>query len=162
MALITVIKQIKAKQLFGFFRFFIRHPFFAVATFFATVKTYRIAERQFPKIHGKHNKANAFRHALWNWLIARACYKYSKNIEKVIRWTKDVTDWHEELFINEELPRLMDEHNNAIGRGFFAEYVTLSHEQIVEFLLKKIDGAVMVVSIVEVEKNPLELVYLED
>lgn len=162
MALVTVIKQIKAKQLFGFFRFFIRHPFFAVSTFFATVKTYRIAERQFPKIHGKHNKANAFRHALWNWLIARACYKYSKNIEKVICWTKDVTDWHEELFINEQLPRLMDEHNNAIGRDLFAEYVTLSHEQIVEFLLKKIDVAVMVASIEEVEKNPLELVYLED
>ena len=129
MALKTVLKQIKAKQVFGFFRFFIRHPFFAIATFFATVKTYKIAEKEFPGIHEKHNKANAFRHALWNALISKSCSHYSKNSDKIISWAKDVTDWHEELFVNEPLSRAMDLHNNEIGRMLYKINSKLSDKE---------------------------------
>lgn len=162
MALRTVLKQIKAKQLFGFFRFFLRHPLFAVATFFATVKTYKIAEEEFPKIHGKHNMANAFRHALWNALIAKACSKFSNNGEKILKWTKDVTDWHEELFINEELPRQMDLHNNEIGRGVFVKSKDSDTALIKQVLLDMIETSVKISSLDEFSKAMDELVYLED
>lgn len=162
MALRTILKQIKAKQLFGFFRFFIRHPLFAVSTFFATVKTYKIAEKEFAKIHGKHNKANAFRHALWNALIAKSCSRYSKNREYIIQWTKDVTDWHEELFINEPLSREMDLHNNQIGRDLFLNNGKISSEELTNVLLKSLNSAVLVLSLKDVSEAINVLVYLED
>ncbi|MDT0552351.1 DUF6973 domain-containing protein [Urechidicola vernalis] len=162
MALRTVLKQIKAKQLFGFFRFFIRHPLFAMATFFATVKTYKIAEKEFPKIHGKHNKANAFRHAIWNALIAKSCSRYSNNIEKILNWTKDVTDWHEELFVNDPLSRAMDIHNNEIGRSFFYINNEDSRDFIHRHLFELQKTSVKVSTIKEITCTTNELVYLED
>ncbi len=162
MALITIIKQIKAKQLFGFFRFFIRHPLFAVSTFFATVKTYNIAEKEFTKIHGRNNKANAFRHALWNALIAKSCSTYSNNKKNIIRWTKDVTDWHEKLFVNESLSREMDLHNNQIGRELFINHDKLSSKELSNVLLKSLNSAVFVLSLKGISEATNELVYLED
>ncbi|OIQ37259.1 MAG: hypothetical protein BM563_08845 [Bacteroidetes bacterium MedPE-SWsnd-G1] len=162
MALRTVLKQIKAKQLFGFFRFFIRHPLFANATFFATVKTYKIADKEFPKIHGKHNKANAFRHALWNALIAKSCSRYSNNIEKILNWTKDVTDWHEELFVNDPLSRAMDLHNNEIGRSVFNVNNEKSLDFIHQYLFELQKTSVKVSTIEEITCTINELVYLED
>ena len=162
MALKTVLKQIKAKQLFGFFRFFIRHPLFALATFFATVKTYKIAEKEFPGIHGKHNKPNAFRHALWNALISKACSRYSKNYDKIISWAKDVTDWHEELFVNDPLSRAMDLHNNEIGRRLFKSNSELSIKELTEKLLKDLNTSVQVESLEEISNATNEMVYLED
>lgn len=162
MALKTVLKQIKAKQLFGFFRFFIRHPFFAIATFFATVKTYKIAEKEFPGIHGKHNKANAFRHALWNALISKSCSRYSRNSDKIISWAKDVTDWHEELFVNEPLSRTMDLHNNEIGRRLFQSNSKFSDKEFSEKLLNDLHTSIHVESLQEISNATNEMVYLED
>ena len=162
MALRTILKQIKAKQLFGFFRFFIRHPLFAVSTFFATVKTYKIAEKEFAKIHGKHNKANAFRHALWNALIAKSCSTYSNNKEKIIRWAKNVTDWHEKLFVNESLSREMDLHNNQIGRDLFLNNDKISSEELTNVLLKSLNSAVLVFSLKDISEATNVLVYLEE
>lgn len=162
MSVWNVLKSIKAKQLFGFFRFFIRHPLFAVATFFATVSTYKIAEEEFPKIHGKLNKANAFRHALWNYLIAKSCSRYSKNEKKIIRWTKDVVDWHEELFINKPLPREMDLHNNEIGRDLFVSSNDLEVPELRSQLLELLKSSRKVTSLKEITKAKGDLVYLEE
>lgn len=162
MALRTIVKQIKAKQLFGFFRFFIKNPFFTVATFFATVNTYAISEKKFPKIHGKHNKANAFRHALWNGLIAKSCLKFSKDISKVSLWAKAITDWHEDLFINDPLHREMDLHNNKIGRILFKSHSDNSNEEFIEIFLNALDTSKKVASIEEISKTNHELVYLEE
>lgn len=162
MAFRTILKQIKAKQLFGFFRFFIRHPLFALSTFFATVRTYKIAEKEFPKIHGKHNKANAFRHALWNTFIAKSCSRFSKNTKKIITWTEDVTNWHEELFVNDDLPKEMDLHNNEIGRGLFLKESKKSEDYLSQLLLNLSNSSVKVKTVEEIFRATDQLVYLED
>ncbi len=162
MALRTIVKQIKAKQLFGFFRFFIKNPFFTVATFFATLRTYAISEKKFPKIHGRHNKPNAFRHALWNILIAHGCFRFSKNENKVSLWAKDITDWHEDLFINDPLHREMDLHNNKIGRDLFISNSSYSREEFIALALASLQTAKKVRTIAEISKTNHELVYLDE
>ncbi len=82
----------------------------------------RIATLHYGKEHYKNTPANAFRHAFWNYLIAYNCAKWNSNSKKVLHWTKAITDWHENAFINRELPRVMDFHNNKIGRKTYVEH----------------------------------------
>ena len=74
-------------------------------TFKATLKTLNVVNEKFPGVHDGHNKANAFRHAFWNVIIANECYRFSSNIDKVLGWTKTITDWHEEFSPNKKMPR---------------------------------------------------------
>ena len=114
-----LVKALDFKQIISLLGWFLRNPPFMIATVSATFKTYRISQREFPDIHGKLNKANAFRHALWNALIARNCSRFSKNMDSVLNWTKKITDWHEEFAPNDLLAKEMDLHNNRIGREVF-------------------------------------------
>ena len=92
-----------------------------ISTVKATFSVMKIAQKEFPDVHGHHNKANAFRHALWNIYIANKCKRFSKNNSQIIDWTKGFTDWHEEFSPNEEIAKSMDLHNNLIGRQLFIE-----------------------------------------
>ena len=85
------------RQITSLLVWFLKHPFFMSATVLATYQTFRISQKHFPNIHWKHNKANAFRHALWNVLIAKKSSVFSKNNEKILDWTKTITDWHEDF-----------------------------------------------------------------
>ena len=124
--------------------------------------TMKIAQSEFPNIHGKHNKANAFRHALWNILIAKKCAKFSKNNELILSWTKRVTDWHEEFSPNEEIAKMMDLHNNTIGRQLFEEFYKKDVNTIVKLMNDQLQAAVKITSVLGTEKNQNLLVYLED
>ena len=90
----------------------------------------QISTEHYIKKHYLNGRANAFRHALWNYLIAKNCSEWSKNKGKVLEWTKNITDWHEFAFPNRKLARKMDLHNNEIGRRLF-----LKHEK--ESVLKE-------------------------
>ena len=87
-----IIKSLNFKQLWVLFLWFLQHPLFMFATAKATYFTIRIAQKEFPDIHDQHNKANAFRHALWNLLIAKESAKFSSDLEEVLSWTKKITD----------------------------------------------------------------------
>ena len=110
-----VFKGIRFRQLKKLMLFLFKHPFFFISTIKATFDVLRISQREFPNTHGFNNKANAFRHALWNIFIAKQCSLFSKKSYEVILWTKEFTDWHEDFSPNEALPRIMDLHNNCIG-----------------------------------------------
>jgi hypothetical protein len=133
-----------------------------IGTVQATVLTFRISQREFPNIHGGHNKANAFRHALWNVLIAKKCARFSKNQESVLQWTKDITDWHEEFAPNEKLAETMDLHNNRIGRDVYPQLSQKSKQEIEMFMLNQLKTAVKIQTVEDIEKYPNQLVYLED
>lgn len=113
------------------------------ATIIATYETFRISQHHFPNIHGKHNKANAFRHALWNILIAKKASFFSAD-ERVLKWTKEITDWHEEFSPNSDMAKLMDLHNNAIGRNFYLEIGKKSISEITQAMLKKTESAYII------------------
>jgi hypothetical protein len=156
-----VIKNLNFKQTGALFVWFLKHPFFMYATFKATLITLKVAETEFPKIHGLHNKANAFRHAFWNVIIAKECYKFSTDLVKVLNWTKKITDWHEEFSPNPTMAKLMDLHNNAFGRKHFQALKDKTNSEISKAFMLKMDKAVKIKQTSEMEKIN-NLVFLED
>lgn len=65
-------------------------------------------------------RANAFKHAIWNVLIASYTGAWFANVDELLSWTKQVTDAHE--CGKTDLPALMDYHNNEQGRQFFKQF----------------------------------------
>jgi hypothetical protein len=141
---------------------FFKHPFFMFSTMKATFSVMKVAQKEFPNVHGFLNKANAFRHALWNVFIAIECSRFSKNIDAILEWTKEFTDWHEEFAPNEELAKIMDLHNNFIGRELYKQTESRDKKQWVEFIKNQLLDAVQITSVADVEKYPNQLVYLEN
>lgn len=156
-----IIKNLKFKQIGALFVWFLKHPIFMLATFKATVNTLQIAQKEFPDLHNLHNKANAFRHAIWNIFIAKECNKYTKDIDKVLAWTKRITDWHEEFSPNEEMAKLMDLHNNEVGRKYFFALEDKSKNEIIVTLIQKLESAVKINIKTKLDKID-NLVFLED
>lgn len=153
------LKTLDFRQIKSLVIWFVKHPLFMLATVLATYKTYRISQRYFPNIHWKHNKANAFRHAIWNVLIAKKASFFSSDEKKVIRWTKTITDWHEDFSPNVELARAMDLHNNAVGRKWYLAMKNKSMNHIVRVLIEESDKAVQISSISEILEQD-KMVYL--
>jgi hypothetical protein len=157
----NIIKSLDFKQLWILFLWFLQHPLFMFATAKATYFTIRIAQKEFPDIHDQDNKANAFRHALWNILIAKESAKFSSDVEAVLNWTKIITDWHEEFSPNKEMARLMDLHNNQFGRNKFLDLKEKSTETIVISLKNEFTNAVQIKHPSEFKNLENQLVYLE-
>jgi hypothetical protein len=155
-----LVKGINFKQIASLGAFLLQHPIFMFATVKATSQTMRIVQEEFPDIHGKDNKANAFRHALWNFLIAFQCAKNEKDIAKVISWTKKITDWHEDFSPNIALARAMDLHNNHIGRTLFSNLKINFEKEIIKELKSKLDRAVQVGLLNDLDQNLSELVFI--
>lgn len=88
-------------------------------TWKATKMSISLADQYYGKSHHKNTAANAFRHAVWNSLIAKKCLKSAEQFEEILCWTKEITDMHEDLFPNDPLARAMDLHNNKVGRFVF-------------------------------------------
>lgn len=159
---LKILKSIDAKQLFGLLRLFLKKPGFAIPTIAATIKCMKISEREFGKSHHLHNRANAFRHALWNILIAKRCLKCNKNLESVLQWAEKTTTWHEHFSPNKLLAKTMDLHNNGVGRKFFPQWKDASEEKIVELLKEKTQGAKKIITPEEINNFENELVYIDD
>ena len=157
-----VIKGVRFRQLKCLLLFLFKHPFFLIYTVKATFDVLRISQKEFPNTHGFNNKANAFRHALWNIFIAKQCTLFSRKNHKIISWTKEFTDWHEDFSPNEELARVMDLHNNCIGRELFLKTPKSTQNQWVILLKKELEYAVQIVSVEDVVNYPRQLVYLEN
>ena len=66
----------------------------------------------------------------------KRCYNLNKNVEQVLQWTKDITDWHEKAFFSASLPMHMDYHNNHVGRNLFKNNLTLEQDDFVATLEK--------------------------
>ena len=157
-----VIKGVRFRQLKSLLLFLFKHPFFLISTVKATFDVLRISQKEFPNTHGFNNKANAFRHALWNIFIANQCTLFSRKNHKIISWTKEFTDWHEDFSPNEELARVMDLHNNCIGRELFLKTPESTQNQWVILLKDELEYAVQIVSVEDVVNYPRQLVYLEN
>lgn len=157
----NIIKSLDFKQIWILFLWFLQHPLFMFATVKATYFTMRIAQREFPDIHNEHNKANAFRHALWNLLIAKESSRFSSELEAILSWTKRITDWHEEFSPNKELAKLMDLHNNKFGRDKFPIWKEKPTNAIVISLKSELSNAIQIKQKCELKSFKNQLVYLE-
>ena len=131
---IAILKRVDFKNILKIIFIGLGTPLFVVPTLRATKDCMKISADLYGRLHHKNGPANAFRHALWNYLIAKRCYVWQKKPEKVMAWAKKITDWHENAFPNRELARKMDLHNNAVGRTIFEDGFGKTEAEIVEIL----------------------------
>ena len=140
------------------------HPLFSLLGLYATLKSFTLAQKHFPRTHSDSGVGNAFRHALWTCLIMMYCCKISSP-RKALDYCKRMTDLHEELFPNRPLEKKMDLHNNQVGLDYFMDLLPGIHRQFfetgffVEALLEKTKTAAVLNA--EVEPTAGVLVFLE-
>ncbi|MCM4160602.1 hypothetical protein FHG64_10195 [Antarcticibacterium flavum] len=118
-----------------------------------------ISDRLYGNLHHGDNRTNAFRHALWNFLICQYCLPVAGTAEKAATWSKTITDLHERLAPNEELAKMMDLHNNRIGRDLF--HRRPKEEEVIPLLQLMIKEAVKVSTVEHIEKEREKLVFIE-
>ena len=156
----NTLRRINTGSFWRILNLSIKHPLFLYPTLLATKECMRISTLHFDREHYRNTPANAFRHAFWNYLIAHSCAKWSTNPCKVLKWTKAITDWHENAFINRELPRLMDFHNNEIGRTLYIQNSAKNLDFVVELLLNKTKDAIQIKSPEAISSVSDNLVFL--
>lgn len=155
MAVWAKIKNLDTREFLILSRVFLQKPQFILPTYKATRKTMQICNNRFGKKHHKNNRTNAYRHALWNFLISEECYKASGTLEQAVGWSKKITDLHEKLSPNKDLSRKMDLHNNEIGRQLFEKYHSAENIDILQILEEMMQQAIKVETLEEIqaEKN---------
>ena len=140
---------------------FLKKPLLIIPTLRATKQTFKICNARYGKSHHGRNKANAFRHALWNILICQKAMKTTKNKQKSVLWAQKVTHLYEKVTQNEMLDSAMDLHNNGVGRICFLNTLGQNEDEIIKYLESKIDEAVQIDSVKEIERARNRFVYLE-
>lgn len=154
------IKNLSLPQLWQLSVLFLKHPLLILPTIKATKRTFQICETLFGNDHHKSNKANAFRHALWNVLICEKAMKITKNKQKSVFWAQKFTDLYEKVTQNEILDEAMDLHNNAIGRICFLNFLNQNEKEMSNFLQNKAENAKKAQDIEDLKKIRNQLVYL--
>lgn len=159
------LQELSIRKILTLMGLLLRHPLFSILTFFATLRTFRISDKKYPKTHYYNGRGNAFRHGLWCCLIMMYCCKISSP-QKALKWCKEITDMHEDLFINEPILRAMDVHNNQIGMDLFMKMLEGIHRQFFEtsFFIDELyslsEQAKFISSIEEIEEG--KMVITED
>lgn len=146
-------------------RLTLSHPLFSMMGLYATVKSFSLAQKHFPKTHSNNGEGNAFRHSLWTCLILMYCCKISSP-KKALDYCKKMTDMHEELFPNKPLETKMDLHNNQVGMDYFMQLLPGIHRQFFEtsFFVEELKNKTKTAKILKSLKDdfPGSLVYLEN
>ena len=157
-----ILKRIHFSELWGLTLICVKHPFYVLPTIKASRRCIEICNTLFGNTHHLHNRANAFRHAIWNVLIVNYCARKNANTSRVLAWTKRITDWHEEFSVNEALERVMDMHNNAIGRLLAYDLLGENEEKMIEIVQNATKNAEKVTKIEEIDQYNDQLVYLKE
>ncbi len=148
-----VIKRARPGQLFQLMWLCLSHIRLVWPTYRATKKTIGIANTHFGHEHRRNTPANAFRHALWNWMIAKECALVVKKVEKVLKWTEMITDMHEKILPGNVLSNAMDLHNNAVGRAVFSKDESRDVEKSVLHFLELVENSLQISSLEEIKQT---------
>ena len=162
MNIVKTIARLDFANLWLLLKLSITHLGYLWPTFKATKECMQVSSEHFGRKHYQNGQANAFRHALWNVLIAKNCLTKKREMEKVLSWTKSITDWHEEAFFSKNLTMKMDFHNNAVGRWLFETNANWSSKQFVSSLLALALKAVQITKESNIESYENQLVYITD
>ena len=156
-----LFKLINKGNVWSFLLLFARYPLYLIPTFIASYQCVKISNEHFGMKHHRNNATNAFRHALWNFLIIKKCSSWWRNKRKAIRWAQIITDWHEEFSPNEPLEKEMDLHNNHIGRKLYIQDYDESTDNFVQLLKEKAENSKHLVKIEDLKKYHHDLVHIE-
>ena len=159
---ISALKRVSFKNILKVIFIGLRYPLFVLPTIQATKDCMRISTELYGRLHYKNGSTNAFRHAFWNYLIAKRCYKWQKNIETAMNWAKKITDWHESAFPNKPLAREMDLHNNATGRFAFQYYFEQPESEVMEIMKKMALNSTLVDASSNFEDFEHQLVHITE
>ncbi len=158
----SVLKKLSLKELFLLTSLMLRRPLLILPTLRATKETILICDHVYGNKHNTNGKENAFRHALWNLLICRRTLLSTKNEDSSINWAKRITDLHEKLAPNPELEKLMDLHNNEIGRRYFKKLKNSNKTNMISFLKEKTKEAKMISHVEDIISHQNNLIYLSE
>ncbi|MAJ37599.1 MAG: hypothetical protein CMC19_06685 [Flavobacteriaceae bacterium] len=159
MRVIKALFKIPFSELIYLIRECLKRPLYIWPTLAATKNCMLKAQRTYGDKHHGNDKANAFRHAYWCYLISNYCYQWSRNTEDVCVWTKKITDFHERCFVNNPVETAMDLHNNQIGIQLFKQYLNRGESEVIEALMSMVEDA-KAVDVNQMPYNTPELVYL--
>lgn len=159
---ISILRRVSFKHLLKGILIGLGRPFFILPTLKATKDCLKISSANYGKQHQKNGRANAFRHAYWNYLIAKRCLDWNRNEEVVLQWAKKVTDWHEEAFPNTELAQLMDLHNNEVGRFIFREHLKKSESEMIEHFERMASSSIKIDENSKFSEHKNQLVHIID
>lgn len=140
----------------------ISRPLRIGSTWSATRETMKISGAEYGSAHHGRGKANAFRHAIWNYLICQKTYFLTKNEQKSVNWAKKITDLHEKMAKSDELDTIMDLHNNKIGRELFLVDFGLNKAELVQKLQNMLKNGQNVNKIEEIQRVDHELVFISE
>lgn len=157
-----IARRLSFREALGAARLCMLHPRYVVPTWRATKRTVELCNMHYPGQHHLHNKANAIRHALWNVLIAKYCAGNSPLNQRILNWTETITDRHERFSVNPPLERAMDLHNNAVGRSWSREMISMSEEKIISRLSLLSQQAVVVSKLPANDWSQQTMVYIRD
>ncbi|MEM6895507.1 MAG: hypothetical protein AAF554_17550 [Bacteroidota bacterium] len=157
---VKLLKQVRPKMFGKLLWLSLTHLPYVIPTFLATRQCMALSTELYGRKHYQNGPENAFRHALWNYLIAKRCFRWWKSEPKVLLWTKKITDWHEDAFVNTELAWKMDEHNNAIGRELFAKH-GLNQEKSLAVLKEMTLASFHITTETDLEKFKQQLVHIK-
>ena len=160
MKVLKTIARVDLADMWLLLRLSVFHLNYVLPTFRATKECMRISSDHFGRKHYQNGQANAFRHALWNVLIAKFCARRKLNVTRAINWTKKITDWHEKAFFSKSLPMKMDYHNNAVGRWLFESNSGCSKEEFINSLLALTAKAIQISKESNLELYKNQLVYI--
>lgn len=160
----NALRSLSLKKIFKLLTLTLPHPLFSFLGLYATLKSFSLAQKHYPKTHSNNGEGNAFRHSLWNCLILMYCCKVSSP-QKALDFCTKMTDMHEDLFPNEPLEKKMDLHNNQVGRDYFMSLLPGVHRQFFEtnFFVEELKMKTKNAIILENEDDHLgnNLVYLK-
>jgi hypothetical protein len=160
------------------------HPRLVKPTRSATDKAIELTGQYFPGQAAWRTKADAFRHAIWNALIAKYVGDKKNKIDECVDWAKKFTDKHEEgaerpADMTQEdfdFDKAMDYHNNKIGRDYFKSVAWTdkrkwyqptrvkapSETTMADAIFEKTKVAKKVSSKSQINSYPSNLVYIKD
>lgn len=166
------------------FWYFVWHPALASPIKKATEKAKALTDSNFPNISAYQNKADAFRHAIWNVLICKYIGEDKNEISDCTERAEAFTAKHETGADKPstmtdaawELDKQMDLHNNAQGRQYFESVAWIvkvgwfkvkrvrapSEDEIVAGIKAKLNSAKKISTANDTNKYPDNLVYIID
>ncbi len=159
---IKTLRRLDSNSIWALIKHCVTSPWFILPTLSATKRCMLVSTQLYGRSHYKNGPANAFRHAFWNYLIAKRCHKWQKNNEAVLSWTKKITDWHEGAFPNRELAKKMDLHNNEVGRFLFQNQPSQTENQITDTLKQMVLASVKVDAISDLQSLQNRLIHIID
>ncbi len=157
---VAILKRVSFKNILKVIFIGIRRPLLIVPTIRATRECLKVADNEYGREHRKNGRANAFRHALWNYLIAKRCLRFSRDESKALYWTTIITDWHEYAFPNRDLARKMDLHNNEVGRIIFKENRSTPVNKVIAIVKQKTDESAQIDESSDLSQHKNQLVHI--